>query len=140
MATGAAITMIVLGGLLVIFGLLFLLVGVFVSGAGNALDPQQLGFGGFAGAVGGVLIVLALISLALGILEIVAGAQVLGGRSWARITGIVLAVIWAVFGVLGLFGPGSGGGKAIDVILLAANLFIVWALATTGAWFTARAH
>jgi len=94
-----------------------------------------------AGAVAGVIIVVALILLAVGILDIVAGANVLGGRSWARITGIVLAVILGLLSIPGLFGGGSnngGGGIFVSLIIVAANAFIVWALATTGGWFAAR--
>ena len=41
----------------------------------------------------------------------------------------------------GLFGGGSnngGGGIFVSLIIVAANAFIVWALATTGGWFAAR--
>lgn len=139
MVTGAGITMIVLGSLVCLFGLLFLIGGVFVSGSSTTIDAQAPGFGNFAGAVGGVIIVFSLIFLAVGVLDIVAGANVLGGRSWARITGIVVAAILGLFGLASLGGNSANGGNALfGVIVLAANAFIIWGLATTGAWFASR--
>ena len=141
MVTGAGIAMIVIGALIVLFGLIALIAGAFVGGAANQINIQAPGFSGMAGAVAGVIIVVALILLAVGILDIVAGANVLGGRSWARITGIVLAVILGLLSIPGLFGGGSnngGGGIFVSLIIVAANAFIVWALATTGGWFAAR--
>jgi hypothetical protein len=139
MTTAAGITMIVLGALGAVFGLLLLLGGVFISGAGSTFDNQAPELSGLSGAVGGVLIVLALIVVAIGILDIVAGGYVLAGRAWARITGIVVSAILAVFWALGSLGGGNrGGGIFLSLILLAANLFVIWALATTGSWFAAR--
>jgi hypothetical protein len=133
--TAAGIIMIALGALIVLVGLLFLLFGAIIGGATSQFESQMPGFTSFSGAVTGVVIVLAIILLAVGILEIVAGAQVFSGRSWARITGMVLAVI------LGLLGLGSLGGRdsaVFGIVWIAANAFVVWALATAGGWFGAR--
>lgn len=138
-ATAAAITMIVLGALGAVFGLLLLLGGVFISGAGSTFENQAPGLTGLSGAVGGVLIVLALIVIAIGILDIIAGGYALAGRGWARITGIVVSAVLAVFWALSLLGGGDrGGGLFLSLILLAANIFVIWGLATTGSWFAAR--
>ena len=141
MVTGAGVTMIVLGALIVLFGLIALVAGAFIGGAGNQINVQAPGFGGMAGAFAGVIIVFALILLAIGILDIVSGANVLGGRSWARITGIVVAALLGLLSLPGLFGGGNngGGGIVVSLILVGANAFIIWALATTGGWFAARA-
>jgi hypothetical protein len=139
--TSAAITMIVLGALIALLGLFFAFVGAFVGGAANDINSQTPAFPGMAGAVAGVLIVFALILLAVGMLDIVAGANVLGGKGWARITGIVVAVIVGLFALLGLLGGGNsrtGGSIVVSLIVVAANAFIVWALTTTGSWFAAR--
>lgn len=136
--TGAGITMIVLGALIVLFGLFALVAAAFVGGAANSINVQTPGIGGIAGAVAGVIIVFAVILLAIGILDIVAGANVLGGRSWARITGIVVAVILGLFGLASLGGGGSNNGGIVGLIMLAANVFIVFALVTTGGWFASR--
>jgi len=141
LVTGAAITMIVIGALILLLGLFFLIAGAFVGGAAKQLNDSTPGFGGMAGAFAGVIIVVAVILLAFGILDIVAGANVLGGRSWARITGIVVAAILGLLSLPGLFGGGNnnGGGIVVSVIVVAANAFIIWALATTGGWFATRA-
>ena len=137
MVTGAGIAMIVMGALITLFGLLSLLVGGILGGAAGNLDFQAPGLGGFAGAAAGALIVFALILLAIGILDIVAGANVFGGRGWARITGIVLAALLALFSLGGL-SSGDGSGTLVSLVWLAANGFIIWALATSGSWFAAR--
>ena len=140
MVTGAGITMIVLGALIVLFGLFALIAGAFVGGAANQINASTPGFGGMAGAFAGVIIVVAVILLAFGLIDIVAGANVLGGRSWARITGIVVAAVLGLLSLPGLFNGGNGaGGPIFSLILVAANAFIIWALATTGSWFAARA-
>lgn len=128
--------MIAMGALIVLLGLLFLLIGAVIGGASSQFESQVPGFSSVSGAVTGVVIVLAIIVLAVGILEIFAGAKVLGGRSWARMTGIVLAVL------LGLIGLGSlGGGNdsvAFGLAWLVANAFVIFALVTNGRWFGAR--
>jgi hypothetical protein len=140
MVTTAAIVMIVLGVLIVLFGLLFMLAGAVFTGAQGTPELEGAGIPpGMAGVAGGFLIGIAVIVLAIGILDIVAGAQVLSGKGWARITGIVLAVVLALFGLLGLFGGGDPSGLIVSVILIAANVFIVWGLASGGRWFAARA-
>jgi hypothetical protein len=135
--------MIVLGALIVLFGLFALLASALVGGAANQLNIETPGFTGMAGAFAGVILIFGLILLAFGILDIIAGANVLGGRSWARITGIVVAAILGLLALPGLFGGGNanngGGGIVVSLIMVAANVFIIWALATTGSWFAARA-
>lgn len=138
--TTAGILMIIIGALITIFGLLSLIGGAFLSGGGDMLEEQVPGLNGMAGAVAGVIIVFGLILLVYGILEIVAGANVLGGKGWARITGIVLAAIIGFFNLLSLFSPRQGSGILITLLVLAANAFIIWALATSGSWFAARAR
>ena len=141
MVTGAGITMIVLGALVTLLGLFVLIAGVFIGGAANQINISTPGFNGFAGAVAGVVIVIALVFLAFGILDIVAGANVLGGRSWARVTGIVVAAIFGLLSLPGIFnGSSRGAGPILGLVIVAANVFIIWALATTGSWFAARAR
>jgi hypothetical protein len=136
LVTAAGITMIAIGALVVLLGLLFLLIGAVIGGASSQFESQVPGFSGVSGAVTGVVIVLAIIVLAIGIFEIFAGAKVLGGRSWARMTGIVLAVL------LGLIGLGSlGGGSdsvAFGLAWVVANAFVIWALVANGRWFGPR--
>jgi hypothetical protein len=138
MVTAAGVVMITFGALLTLLGIFAAIGGAFISGGG--LQSQFSGIPGVAtGAVGGVIIVIALVFLALGILDMVAGASVISGRGWARITGIVLAAIFAIFSLLSL-GNSSQNGLVITLLVIAGNAFVVWALATTGAWFEARAR
>lgn len=139
MVTAAGVLMIIFGAFLCLFGVLFLLGGAFVGGSGAQFENEFPGIGVTAGAVAGVILVFAVVFLALGILDIVAGANVFGGRSWARITGIVLAAIFGLLSLLGI-GNASQGGLVVTLLVIAGNAFIIWALATTGAWFASRAR
>lgn len=139
LVTAAGITMIAVGAIIVLFGLIFLLFGAAIGGAASQLDTQMPGFGAMSGAVTGVVIVLAVILLAVGALDILAGAKVFSGRAWARMTGIVLAVILGLLGLGSLGGGASDGGNVLlGLVWVAANAFIVFPLATTGSWFAAR--
>lgn len=137
MVTAGGVVMIVMGALAVLFGLLMLLGGVFIGGAGSEFESEIPGLTGMSGAVAGVIIVIALVILAFGILDILAGAYVIGGRGWARITGIVLAAIMGLLALTGLTSE-DPSGIIITIVLVAANAFIIWALASTGSWFAAR--
>ena len=113
--TAAAILLIVAGGLSVLVGLLLL------AGAGRA-----------AGAgVGGLFAVLAIMSLAVGALQIYAGIQVLNLRSVGRTLGIALAAIGAVFALLSI-----GRTTGTNIIGIAIDVFIIWALVTNADVFT----
>lgn len=95
--------------------------------------------GALGGAFAGAIIVIGVILLAVGVLNIVAGSQVLSGKGWARITGIVLAVILGLLSLLGMTGGGEqGAGIIVNVVMLVANAFIVYALWAGGPWFRAR--
>ncbi len=65
-------------------------------------------------------------NLILGVVVVAVGACVLLGQTWARVTGIVLAVISAVGSFLFLpYYP------LWSIIVIAIDVFIIWALATT---------
>lgn len=138
--TAAAIVMIVLGALITLFGLIFVLGAAVIGGAASTgdLPAEAAGMEGMLGIFAGFVIGLAVILLALGILEIVAGAQVLSGKGWARVTGIVLAVILGLFSLLGMTGGDQGGNIIVSLVFVVANAFIVYALWTGGRWFAAR--
>jgi hypothetical protein len=108
--TAAGIILIVAGGLGVIFGLL-----------------------AFAGAaVSGLFVVLAIILLAIGAVEIYAGVLVLQLRERGRIIGLVAAGVGALLNVLFLI-----QGDFSQIIGLALNGFVIWALATNQQYFRA---
>lgn len=153
--TAASIILIVLGALGLLIGLLVLLGGAMFAGAAGdpSVQAEIPGFpAGAAGALGGVIIVVAVVILAWSILEILSGAKALGGRNWARITGIVLSVLALLLFVLGLVtsltapapaaveGAEAAGpvGMVINLVIAAAYAFVIWAYATSGRWFAAR--
>lgn len=138
MVTAAGITLIVLGALTLLLSVfLLLVVGLFAGAAGGIPESEiPAGMGGMIGAFAGVFIVIMLIVLAFGVLQLVSGIQVLGGRNWARITGIVIAAIAGLLALAGL--GGEDGGGVFNLVLAIANGFVIWALATNGSWFATR--
>lgn len=138
--TAAGVTLIVLSVLTLLLALILLIgVGLFAGAAGSMPDAAEIpaGFEGMFGAFAGAFLVFTLIVAAFGVLQLVSGIQVLGGRSWARVTGIVVAAIAGLLSLAGI-GGGDSGGVVIGLALVAANAFVIWALATTGPWFAAR--
>jgi hypothetical protein len=137
MVTAAGITLIVLGALTLLISLFLLIgIGLFAGAAGSIPESDMpAGFGGMMGAFAGMFFVLMLVVLAFGVLQLASGIKVLGGRSWARVTGIVVA---AIAGLLAVSGLANSDGIIFSLILVAANGFVIWALLTTGPWFAAR--
>jgi hypothetical protein len=137
--TAAGITLIVLGILTLLLALILLIgVGLFAGAAGSIPESEvPAGFGGMFGAFAGIIFVIMAIVAAFGIVQLVSGIQVLGGRSWARWAGIVVSAIAGLFALAGLAGN-EGGSVVLNLVLAGANAFAIWALATSGSWFTAR--
>ncbi|HVM24125.1 MAG TPA: hypothetical protein VM253_01835 [Candidatus Limnocylindrales bacterium] len=132
--TAAGIILIVLGAFTLLLGLLLLIgVGLFAGAAGAIpAEAEMPGIGGLMGAFAGAIFIFTLIVVGFGVLQLLSGIKVLGGRNWARITGIVVAALGALFALAGL---GGEGGQVFSLALLVANGFVVWVLATTGRWF-----
>lgn len=64
------------------------------------------------------------ILLIVGVVAAVAGGGVLGGAAWARVTGIVLASVSLVLQFLFLpYAP------VWSIVLIAIDVFVIWALA-----------
>ena len=139
--TAAGVTLIAIGILTLLIGLLVLLGGaLFAGAAGSGLEvtgAPGVPTGMFA-AFAGFIVVFALIVLGWGALQLLTGIKVLGGRGWARITGIVIAVIGALLALGGLAG-GDPSSLVVGIVFIAANAFVIWALATSGGWFASRA-
>jgi hypothetical protein len=135
--TAAAAILIVLGVLVALFGLLALVAGAaFPTVAQSPQFRDQ--FGDISSALGDLLLTIGLIVLAYGVLQVVSGIFVLPGRTWARITGLIVAVLGILFslgGVLPAQGSAGGGNVAFLVVLLAYG-FVAWVMASRGAWFT----
>lgn len=141
LVTAAGITLIVLGVLTLVIGVLGLLVTVLFAGAAGGLGETAevpAGFDGMMGAFAGIVFIFVALVLAWGTLQILVGVKAMSGRGWARITGIVVGAIGALFSLSGLANPDAGGGVVISIALAAANVFVIYALATSGRWFVAR--
>jgi hypothetical protein len=136
--TAGSITLIVLGALGLLIGVALFLIGV--GFAGDDTIATAPGVEGMLGAFGGMLIFAAILLILFGALQIWAGINALGGRGWARMTGLVLSVIGAALFVGGLFwaGAGEGANPILNIVVGAAYLFVIYALATGGRWFSAR--
>ena len=141
LVTGAGVVLIVMGVLSLVIGLFAMLgAAMFAGAAGGLGEPADTpaGVGNMMGAFAGLIVVFVLLILGWGILQIVAGVKAMGGRNWARITGIVVAIIGMLFALSGLANPNPGAGIFISVAIAAAYAFVVFALATSGRWFGSR--
>lgn len=136
LVTTAAIVLIVLGVLTAIVGVFALLAASLFSSGMDIPGMEQFGEGA-AGAVGGALVVIGAVIIVFGVLQVVSGINLFSARSWARILGIVLAVIGGLFGLLAAIPSSSANSSPVfGLILLVAYAFTVWVLATTGRYFT----
>jgi hypothetical protein len=89
--------------------------------------------------VGAALAVLGGIVLVFGVLEVLSGIFALLGRGWARILAIVMSVLGGLIALLGVIGSRSAGASpALNLVLLVAYVFIVWAMASAGRYFAER--
>jgi hypothetical protein len=137
--TAASIILIVIGSLVSLLGLLVVLGGALIGSLG---EGQNLGVDlpGVTGAVGGIVAIIGLIVVLFGVLELMSGIFALLGRAWARILAMVIAGLGALFALLGVVGSGSSdaGGQVINIVLLVAYIFVIWAMATAGRWYAER--
>jgi hypothetical protein len=135
--TAAAVVLIVCGVLVGLLGLLFVLGGSLIGSMGDAPELQEQ-LGGVPAAFGGFIATIGLIVVVYGIAQIVTGIYVFPGKSWARIAGLILAVLGGLLALLGMFPSDQGvnaGGILVSLVILAAYAFTAWALATNGRWF-----
>jgi hypothetical protein len=129
MAAAAGIIMLVLGILGGLLGLLVVAGGAFLGQLGNDIlsgvpnVPQGTG-----GAVGAFVAVLGIIIVVYSLGYILSGIGVLGTHEWARILGIVLAILSGLIWLGAVVSPGSSGGELFAVILLLAHAYVIWAL------------
>jgi hypothetical protein len=125
---GAAV-LIAFGGFITLLGLaLAVLGGLFldVDSLPSWVEPPSGDFRALS-------IVLAGGVISFGTVHVATGVQVLRGRSWAQVTGIVVAVVGALVAGLGLlqgFGPTAAGVTTIFLPVVVAYLYTAWGLAT----------
>jgi hypothetical protein len=137
--TAAGVVLIVCGVLVGLLGLLFVLGGSLIGSMGDAPELQEQ-LGGVPAAFGGFIATIGLIVVVYGIAQVVTGIYVFPGKSWARIAGLILAVLGGLLALLGMFPSDQGvnaGGIIVSLVILAAYAFTAWALATNGRWFGA---
>lgn len=134
--TLAAIYLIVMGVLLALAGAACGLFG----GAGELIMPS---LDAAVWDVLGSVLIFGLVLFVLGILSIAAGAGALGGKGWARWTGVVVSVLFVVLGALSILGLLSSigtnvNGFAFSLVLTIAYALTAWALISSSSWFAAR--
>lgn len=121
--TMVAVFQFIGGGFLALGGLLVATVGGSVA---SLIDHPVADILGSIAAVAGIIMI------AIGILEILLGTQVLKGKEWARIVSLVLAFLAAAADAFGLLAGNVFGifSLAIDVLIIVGLL-----LPQTVAWF-----
>lgn len=81
--------------------------------------------------------VLGGIFAAFGVLEVLSGIYLLPGRSWARITAIILSVLGGLFSLASVASV-ERGGSFLPLAFLVAYVFVIWVLSVNGRWFAGR--
>jgi hypothetical protein len=134
--TATAWILIVLGALVALVGAIVLISGAFFD-AIAVMPEMRARFGRLPDAFGGFLAVVGALLLAYGIAQLVSGVNILARREWARIAGLVVAILGAML-TLGSLTPGRGttfGGTIVVLLLFAAYAQAVYTLLTSGRWF-----
>lgn len=138
------------GIFLIIMGVLALLAALLLFAGGSMVGGLGAEMGDAAGLFSGIFTVIAVIALIWGIAQIAGGVGALQGKSWGRITGIVVSVIAVIFSVLGLLAaltPGGAdgaapqtdaGGLVINLIVVVLYALAAWALIKAGPYFAYR--
>jgi hypothetical protein len=140
--TLAAIYLIVMGVLLALGGAAC---GVF-GGALSTVTPDSGDFAGNPFAfVGGAIALVGIIVLVLGVVSIAAGAGALGGKGWARWTGIVVSGLFVILGLLAIVSSlgslnqeGVATGLVFWAVITALYGLTAYALIKADAYFAAR--
>lgn len=122
--TAVAVLQFVAAGFGILFGVLALLGGGILAGADTSQIEGVEGLDIATDAIGGLLIVLAVISLVIAAVQIYAGTQVLKLRERGRIISIVLSAISLALMALSLTQGSDASGAVLSIAL---NGFILWA-------------
>ena len=136
LAVIAGVILLVVGVLMTLVGLLLLLVGAAGAAFLAEIDPS---IATEADAIATLLVATAAILLVMGIVEIIGSIGIFVHKGWARWLGVVAGTIGLVLGFLVLISsflpPANSGDLILSLIWLAANGFIVAALAAAGEHF-----
>jgi hypothetical protein len=120
--TTAAVVLLAIGTLSALFGLICLIIGLAFGpaltemvmlepGASGDVDPTAM-----SGMLTGVMVAFGIVSLAWAAGHVAAGVGVLGGHAWARITGMVLAIIGLLIVLLALLAVIASFGYAATML------------------------
>jgi hypothetical protein len=125
---GVGILLIILGSLRGLFALIAVIV---VIGASDEIT------GDLGGAALGIVIVALLITVAVGLLQILGGANTLRLRRRGFVLGLTGSVIGIVLGLLGLLGGGAEGLTiVINVLVLIGDIVAVVLLSQNSRYLT----
>lgn len=118
----SGVILLVLAVLALLWTVLFFVYGALITSITSAVqsDRAQFGsvqFGPMAEAMRPVLYALAFVIFCLALAHLGAGIGVLGRRGWARITGLVLAVLGLGANLLGLISILASAGSARQQVL-----------------------
>jgi hypothetical protein len=144
--------LVIIGGVvLLIFGLLLMLVGGVGVAVSGAIDQLVTQIGPVPGmedvplrALRDILIVIFGVALVLGILHLISSVGVFLHKQWARIVGIILAVLGTLLGVLsvasavGTPDQAGSGDLVVALVMAIAYGFTLYALAAGGGHFRRR--
>jgi len=134
--TASAIILIVIGGLLTLLGGVFVLTAPLMGDLAN--DPDFVAqFGDISDSLQSFATTFGIILGMFGITQLVAGIFVLRVRTWARITGMICAILGALFALLFVF-SGQPVSAVIGMVVLVSYAYAFWALTTRGTAFGAR--
>jgi hypothetical protein len=133
---GAAV-LIAFGSFAAVVGLALVAIGIIYQNPAILptwadLAPSGLGATGY---------LVGVIGLTVGVGQTAAGIGALRGDAWARIVGVLLAMVGAAAAALGVTRGGAadaGGITTIFVPVAAAYLYAAWALAIHARWFARR--
>ncbi|HEX6473659.1 MAG TPA: hypothetical protein VF114_01065 [Candidatus Limnocylindria bacterium] len=131
--------LIIFGAILGLIGLLVMLGGAMFSTIKDS--PELAGqLGQVSDAFGVFILVIGALMATWGGLQVLAAIFVLQGRTWARITAMILAILGALIGLASII-PGENGvtpgGMIISALIVGGHAFAIWALASQGRWFSA---
>lgn len=134
--TASGVILMAVGGLLTLLGLLFVLAAPGLADIAD--DPDfvtQLGYD--PAVLQSFALTFGIMLGIFGAIQLVSGAFVMLLRSWARILGMICAVLGAMFSLLFVF-SGEVAFGAVGLVIFASYAYAFWALTTRGVAFSGR--
>lgn len=125
----------ILGFIGILFAVAAIIGGIYFVINGGSMASQIFGFGSQAGTLGAeinaktgtfytyfgfITISIGIVSGILSILAIIIGIKMWKGKNWAKITQIILSVLWAILWSIELF-----KGAFLNLIMIIPSLIII---------------